>query len=69
METLADPYGDRVVTDFPPPPVHPLSEVIIYPNSGSLINFFNSKLLICAKLLLDFIYLNQKRDFMLSVFT
>ena len=34
MEKLADPFGDRVVTDFPPPPVLPLSEEILFPSAG-----------------------------------
>lgn len=34
MEPLADPFGDRVVNDIPPPPVYPLSEEILFPNSG-----------------------------------
>lgn len=33
METLADPFGDRVVTDLPPPPVLPISDEILFPNS------------------------------------
>lgn len=37
METLADPFGDRVVTDFPPPPIQPLSGSLIYPNSSNLV--------------------------------
>jgi hypothetical protein len=35
METLADPYGDRVVKDLAAPPIHPLSEAVMYPNSGN----------------------------------
>ena len=35
MEELADPLGDRVVNDFPPPPILPLSEELLYPNSQS----------------------------------
>lgn len=35
MESLADPFGDRVVTDYPPPPVEPLSDELLYPNSSS----------------------------------
>ena len=34
MEALADPFGDRVVTDLPPPPVGPISDSILFPNSG-----------------------------------
>ena len=34
MESLADPYGDRVVNDLPPPPVLPLSDEVLYPNEG-----------------------------------
>jgi len=34
MEPLADPFGDRVVNDYPPPPIKPLSEEIMFPNSG-----------------------------------
>lgn len=35
MEALADPFGDRVVTDLPPPPIMPLSDELLYPNSQS----------------------------------
>ena len=35
MEVLQDPYGDRVVKDFPAPPILPLSEAVMYPNSGN----------------------------------
>ena len=34
METLQDPYNDRVVTDLPPPPIVPMSDEVLYPNSG-----------------------------------
>lgn len=37
MEPLADPFGDRVVNDFPPPPVHPISDEVLYPNSGKFL--------------------------------
>jgi hypothetical protein len=41
MESLADPCGDRVVTDLPPPPIHPIDDNILFPNSGNL-NYFQN---------------------------
>jgi serine/threonine-protein phosphatase 2B catalytic subunit len=35
MEALADPFGDRVVTDLPPPPIVAMSDEVLYPNSQS----------------------------------
>lgn len=36
MEPLQDPYEDRVVKDFPPPPAEVMSDEILFPKGDGV---------------------------------